>query len=495
MGKTKLIYPSWRVRYYYDKAYGKAFIINNDVGIDKRTVKPNGDGIYSPELGNIVETDKDLRQYSCACGKLNSRLDEGDVCEDCGTVCKETFGADLTKYGWIDLGEHYVIEPSAYEAIKGVIGGKNLEKMIKFQTAIDIEGQQIDIQKVDPKAINFQNIGLDNFRKYFTEIMNYYIMTKPLKAEKAKYLLSMKNRIFSNKIPVFSSLLRPAYASSKKRMFSYDKINSQLTSILSNGKLLKNGTSKRLKNGGDKLLMWSIQDALQTYYHMTITSKISGKSRTIRNTILSTRTSFSSRAVITSLTDPKYMGMDHIVVNYKQFIELFTLQILNCMMRGIGNVAFRNMTTFELLAYLKKAKFADEIDEAIYDICIFLIKNHKQGLWVIINRNPTMDLGSQQTMKIVHVIHDINSTVMQIPLTSLSSQIADFDGDVENLYAPMELQIIDAYIRGFSPRYLLLDRTGDDLINGQFLPIKDNYTVANTFLTPLREPRKVKRNG
>ena len=106
-----------------------------------------------------------------------------------------------------------------------------------------------------------------------------------------------------------------------------------------------------------------------------------------------------------------------------------------------------------------------------------------------------MDLGSQQTMKIVHVIHDINSTVMQIPLTSLSSQTADFDGDVENLYAPMELQIIDAYIRGFSPRYLLLDRTGDDLINGQFLPIKDNYTVANTFLTPLREPRKVKRNG
>ena len=483
---TRLVYPNWRVRFAYDKAYNRAFIVNNDVGIDKRTVKPTDDGIYSSELGNIVETDREIRQYSCFCGKLNGRLNEGDVCEDCGTICKETYGVDLQKYGWILLGNYYIIEPSAYEMIKSVVGARNLEKMLKFQTMIDIEGNQIDIQKVDSKAIPYQNIGLTEFRKQFVNIINYYATIKPLKADKAKLLISMRNRIFSNKIPIFSSLLRPAYASSKKRMFSYDKINSYLTSIMSNGKLLKNGTSKRLRNGGDILLLWSIQEALQGYYHMTVTSKLSGKAKTIRNTILSTRTSFSSRAVITSLTDPRYMGMDHIVVNYKQFIEIYTLQILNCMMRGIGNPAFRHMTTFELLAYLKKAKFSGVIDESIYEICDFLIKNHKQGLWVIINRNPTMDLGSQQAMKIVHVIKDASASTMQIPLTSLAAQVADFDGDVENLFAPMELQIIEAYIRGFSPRYLLLDRTGDDLIDGNFLPIKDSYTVANTFLTPLR---------
>ena len=484
---TKLIFPNWRVRFAYDKAYNLAFIVNNDVGIDRRTVKPTDDGIYSSELGNIVETDREIRQYSCFCGKLNGRLNEGDVCEECGTVCKETYGVDLQKYGWILLGEYYIIEPCAYEMLKSVIGNKNLEKMLKFQTSIDIEGNQVDINSIDAKAIPFQNIGLIEFKRRFVEIMNYYMMIKPAKADKAKMLIDMRNRIFSNKIPIFSSLLRPAYASSKKRMFSYDKINSYLTTILSNGKLLKNGTSKRLRNGGDILLLWSIQEALQGYYHMTISSKLSGKSKTIRATILSTRTSFSSRAVINSLTDIKYMGMDHIVVNYKQFIEIFTLQILNCMMRGIGNISFKHMTVFELLAYLKRAKFSEEIDESIYEICEFLIKNHKQGLWVVINRNPTMDLGSQQTLKIVHVIKDARSNIMQIPLTSLSAQVADFDGDVENLYAPMELQIIEAYIRGFSPRYLLLDRTGDDLIDGNFLPIKDSYTVANTFIRPLSQ--------
>ena len=91
--------------------------------------------------------------------------------------------------------------------------------------------------------------------------------------------------------------------------------------------------------------------------------------------------------------------MDHIVLNYKQFIEIYTLQIINCMMRGIGDIKFKYMTIYELLTYLKTAKYSDKIDEAIYTICEFLIKNHKQGLWVVLNRNPTMDLGSRTNIK------------------------------------------------------------------------------------------------
>ena len=487
MSESQLVLPNWRIRFYYDKYLkGNPYIINQDVGINKRDVTPIEGGIYSSELGNIVDTDKDLREYSCYCGKLNSRLREGDICDECGTVCKETFGADLEKYGWIHLGDYYIIQPDAYEMIKSVVGAKNLERILKYQVNIDIDGNSIDISKVDTKAAPFQNIGMMEFKKHFVEVMNYYASIKPAKAEKAKFLISMRQRIFTNYIPVFSNLLRPAYASSKKKMFSYDKLNSYLTSILSSAKLLKNGTSKRLKDGGDKILLWAIQEQLQSYYSMTISAKLSGKHKVIRNTILSARTSFSSRAVITSLTDNRYLGMDHIVLNYKQFIEIYTLLILNCMMRGIGNPNFRNMTLFELVAYLKKAKYSSEIDESIYFICEFFIKNHKQGLWIVLNRNPTMDLGSQQTLKVVHVIKDANACVMQVPLTSLSAQTGDFDGDTLNVFALMEFRVVKAYIDGFSPRNLLLDRTGDGLIDTNFIPIKDHYTVANSFLTPLR---------
>ena len=484
---TQLILPNWRVRFNYDKFLkGNPYIINQDVGINKRNVTPVEGGIYSSELGNIVDTDKDLREYSCYCGKLNSRLYEGDYCEECGTYCRETFGADLEKYGWIVLGDYYVIQPNAFEMIRSVIGNKNLERILKYQVNIDIDGNNLDISKVDPKASPFQNIGMMEFKKRFVEIMNYYASIKPAKADKAKFLISMRQRVFTNVIPVFSNLLRPAYASSKKKMFSYDKLNSYLTGVLSAAKLLKTGTSKRLRDGGDKTLLWSIQEQLQNYYSMTITSKLSGKHKVIRNTILSARTSFSSRAVITSLTDSRFIGMDHIVLNYKQFIELYTLLILNCMMRGVGNPNFKNMTLFELVAYLKKAKYSNKVDESIYSICEFLIKHHKQGLWVVLNRNPTMDLGSQQTLKVVHVIKDAESCIMSVPLTSLSAQTGDFDGDVENVYALNELCVASSYRDGFNPRFLLLDRTGDGLIDTNFIPIKDHYTTANSLLTPLK---------
>ena len=75
---------------------------------------------------------------------------------------------------------------------------------------------------------------------------------------------------------------------------------------------------------------------------------------------------------------------------------------------------------------------------------------------------------------------------MQVPLTSLSAQTGDFDGDTLNVFALMEFRVVKAYIDGFSPRNLLLDRTGDGLIDTNFIPIKDHYTVANSFLTPLR---------
>jgi hypothetical protein len=267
-------------------------------------------------------------------------------------------------------------------------------------------------------------------------------------------------------------------------MFSYDKINAYYTSIINNIKLLQSGSSKRLKTSGPLVVLYSIQNALQEAYHATVASKLVGKPKVIRQTILSTRTCFSSRAVITSLTG-KFAGVDHVVLAYKQFLEMYTLEILNCMMKGIGNPAFKSMTLYELLQYLRRVKYSDKVDEVVYSIIEHLITNHKQGLWVIINRNPTMDLGSSQTMKVVHVTKDALNVTMKIPMTSLSAQTGDYDGDVENVYSLKEYKVMQGYFHAFNPRFLCLDRTGDDLFNKDFSLIKDQLTSVVSFLTPL----------
>ena len=162
---SKPVLPNWRVRYAYDKVNGKAFEIVSEVGIDKRTVKPIEGGIYSKELGNIVDTDKSPEDK-------NYCLEEKELNED--------FGTDLNKYGWIVLNENdYVIVPNAYEMIKSVVGNKNLEKILRYQISIGIEGNAV---KLDSKTrtIPYQNIGMKEFKKKFEEIMNYYGMLKPV---------------------------------------------------------------------------------------------------------------------------------------------------------------------------------------------------------------------------------------------------------------------------------------------------------------------------
>lgn len=483
-----LIWPNWNVRYAFDKVYGRAVDITNEVGIDRRTVKPIEGGIYSRELGSTIDTDKDVREYSCFCGELHSRLYEGDLCEICNTKCEEQFGADLDKYGWINLYPYFCINPGAYEMIKSVVGPKALERMLDYQINIDLEGdivRQKDMKKTRSTSY-YQNIGIMEFRKNFVEIMSYYMKTKPAKADRAKLLIQYKNRVFVDKIPIYSSLLRPAYASGKKKMFSYDRINSFYMSVINNTKVLLNGNSKRVKTIGIAPMLYAIQSSLQQAYHSTIVTKLSGKPKIIRSALLSTRTSFSSRAVITSLVG-KHSGMDHTVIGYRIFLKLYTLEILNCMMRGIGDPGFKNMTIYELLQYLRTVKFAKEVDEKIYMIIEYLINNHKQGLWVIINRNPTMDLGSSQTFKIVHVLKDTKNDVIQVPLTSLSPYTGDFDGDVLNLWCLKTKRVAEAFTKALNPRYLILDPTGEDeLFNNDYSIIKDQITAINSFNQPLR---------
>jgi hypothetical protein len=479
-----LIWPNWEVRWAYDKAYDKAIDIFNEVGIDRRTVTPLESGIYDPSLGATINTDKDIRECSCFCGALNSRLYEGEFCDECGTVCEEKFGADLDIMGWIDLGQFYIIQPGAFEMIKSVIGAKTFEKIINFSMLIGIEGNQILPSQLSIKQTSpFQNIGLMEFKKRFVEILNYYAKLKPNKATKAQLLIKYKARVFSSKIPIYSSLLRPAYASGKKKMFSYDKINAFYMSIINNVKLLKNGSSKRLRVGGPLITLYSIQDALQNAYHCTITSKLSGKKKIIRNTILSARNCFSARAVITSLTGVN-SGIDHIVMSYRVFLELYTLEILNCMMRGLGHIAFKNMTIYELLQIIKKAKFAYEVDEILYGIMKYLIENHKQGLWVATIRNPTMDLESLQVFKIVDILKDTKKNVVQVPMSSLDGFTGDYDGDVLAFFSLKELTVVKDFIKGFNPRYLVYDRTGNKFYNTKMSPIKDMNTVMTSFLNP-----------
>ena len=480
------VYPNWEVRWAYDKLFGQYIDIYNENSIGKG-VMPTEGGIFDSRLGNI-NTDKEIREFTCKCGNLYGRALEGKECPKCNTKVEEQYGVNLDRFGWIDLGELQIIIPSAFYMLASIIGPTQFDAILRYDVEIDADG--IMIKKpttvTSNKILNkYNNIGLIEFKKKMVEILEICRIMKPHKIDMINHILKYKNRIFSSKIPVFSSLLRPAFASSSSNMLSYDKINARYITILNNVKIIRRGNTGKMKSSTITTL-YAIQQELNDLYTKVIDSKLNGKEKLPRGKIMSNRVDYSARMVATSLVG-EYAGVNHIVLNYKAFIEMYKLELINCMMRGLPkpNPLFITMTIFELLEYLNKLKYSDIFDPNVYEIIDFLVKNHKDGLWLLVGRNPSMTISSGQVCRIVHVMKDPSIKTCKIQLTSLSPFNGDFDGDEFNLMSLKEKVILQAFRLGLDPRNMMIDPTGKSYFNSSFNIIKDHASNLVSFLTPL----------
>jgi DNA-directed RNA polymerase beta' subunit len=329
--------------------------------------------------------------------------------------------------------------------------------------------------------IAFANVGMMQFKENFETIISYYANLRKNFDEDAKYLIENKRDVFSSKIPVSSIYLRPTFTSAKKRSVSFDKINTNYVKILSNAALLRRVMKKEVEYKRALNVIFDIQTSLNELYVLNIRSKLSGKNKLIRGAILGNRMNFSSRMVIRSFVGP-YSGMGKVEISYKAFLELHILEIINALMVGYGDIRFTTMTVYEVMNYIRQCQYKDTIDPYIWDIIqLFLKKRPCNPL--LVNRPPTMNLGSTQFFDIVRVTPNAKDKTLGIPLSSLIASNSDFDGDTLSGYSPKEKCIIEACAAGLSPTRLIIDRTGSSMpFNTDYGLIKDELTTLASFL-------------
>ena len=186
--------------------------------------------------------------------------------------------------------------------------------------------------------------------------------------------------------------------------------------------------------------------------------------------------------VITANTGENY-GIDHIVISYKAFLELYIYEIMNCFKRGIATDYFVNKTLYEIAEWLEVEKYSNRIHPAIYQVMKWLIENNKDGLYCLVNRPPTMDIGSLQMLRVVDVLPNAREYHMEVPLTSLIAWNADFDGDTLSLYSIKEKNIVDAFNKGFNPKSLIVNKvSGYKVYNPAFGLPKDLAMFLYSFV-------------
>ena len=165
-------FADWEGRYRREVEAGKIVEITNGIGINKQSIQSVENSIYDKELGDLTDTDKDIREFSCDCGELYGRFYEGMTCPECGTKVISRFAMDIRRCGWINIEPFCIINPNAYELIGKCIGNKNLQKILQYDIQIDLEGKlsQDTLKNIGTtKIIPYANSGMIEFRNNFTE--------------------------------------------------------------------------------------------------------------------------------------------------------------------------------------------------------------------------------------------------------------------------------------------------------------------------------------
>lgn len=457
-----------------EKKFNPNTEITNIESLDKKK-KFTIDGLYSEKIfGNMYGS---KIEYKCNCGEIIGEYNEGLLCKLCNSIVSKK-ECQLLEQGWINLGNYKIINPLYYAFLKRYFGEAKLKKYLSPQyVKIDKDGNEFISEEDIPKNENnpdLISIGIDTLAKNFVEILDLFKDTnKNVNLEVYEFLKQNKDNIFTSKIPVFSHRLRPATVVGQQIMF--DKSNTIYVQILKIAKILNALSLDAFPLNVDKLL-YKLQELYNSLYDYIITTLADSETGHIRNEKLSNRFNFSARCVIVPLHHNT--KIDEVHIPYVVGCELLKLHIIRKLVENKG------MTYNEANMRWRKGILA--FDREIYDI-ILEIEEDEGGIHVLINRNPTINIGSilKVTAKVKEVYDDYCMSVSNNILSVLG---ADFDGDtlnifkLNNIYGVDNILIENKFSNKFKPKNIIFSPNNGD-INNQLLLAKDHCLGLSTLIS------------
>lgn len=196
----------------WDCTYGKGFLISDTPFSDIDKSIRNMDGPRSPRYGTTYgDTNEFMDRYHCKCGRTIGAAFEGEECPFCHEKVEYT-DVDILYTGWLNLYPYKIVNPLYFQRLQSALSKKNLENIISNENIITSSGiirKHTDVIEVKKSMLTYHNIGLHEFYLHFEEIMNYYKGKRKQKADLIDQLIRDKDYVWTSKLPVYSTVLRP----------------------------------------------------------------------------------------------------------------------------------------------------------------------------------------------------------------------------------------------------------------------------------------------
>ena len=122
--------------------------------------------------------------------------------------------------------------------MQSALSRKNLENIISNENIITSQGiirKHNDDFEVKKTVLAYHNIGMKEFYDNFEEIMTYFKTKRKAKADLIDELIADKDIVWTSKLPVYTTVLRPQGITTESYFFSpLDKQIYPLTNITLN---------------------------------------------------------------------------------------------------------------------------------------------------------------------------------------------------------------------------------------------------------------------
>lgn len=353
----------------WDLIHDRGFLIKETPYSDVDKSIRNMHGPRSPKYGTTYgDNNEFMDRYRCECGHTIGAAFEGDICPRCKKPV-EYVDVDILYTGWLNFYPFKIINPLFYQRLQSALSKKVLENIISNENIITSSGiirRHNDDIEIKKSMLKYHNIGLKEFYENFEEIMLYYKSKRKMKADLIDALIRDKDIIWTSKIPVYSTVLRPEGISTESYYFSpLDRQIYPLSNITIN---LKKATAIEIP-----LYLYQAQTRVNELWALNF-SLIDGKHGWTRANVLGGEFNFTGRNVI--VLDPT-LKIDEVDVPYKSFIVQFKGHIIRRIIRDKG------WTITKATNYIA-SKFT--FDPYIYGIMCDIVREEEPK--IIINRNP-----------------------------------------------------------------------------------------------------------
>lgn len=418
---------------------------------------------------------------SCQCGEIKGAYYVGGLCSKCNTYVTSTLEDNISFLLWCKkpFEVEKFISPivlavllNRYKITKPNISLIKYIMLPNFKLANKQDRK--NISKLEKLDYLLEQNGIK--RGYNSFVQNFFKIIDILESEFAKvkpdpifnfqeYLLNNQDKIFSNYLPFPNKII---FATESNELGKFiDK------SLLNPINVIRRLTGIDIHTKPSSVKQAKVANSLinlAEFYISYMKNVFFNKTGLIRQHISSTRSHFTARAVITSISG--IHQHDEIHIPWSIGCTLLREHILNRLYKR----GFNYKQAINLLLYHNKI-YHPLLDEIFNEI----IQSTGTGIKCLLNRNPSLHRGSIQVVRITKVKTCTNDNTISMSYLIAPSFNADFDGDELNLTLILTNKVYKN-IDSLLPYHNILGLTGpNDFTNNIKYPKTIVSTLSNWF--------------